>query len=188
MSIEISTAPTSEPVTLTEAKAHMYVDTTDDDTLITTLITSARLYAENFTRRAFITQTITARYDYFPCFFEVEKPPLASVSSINYLDTTGNSTLLAASGYDVDIYATPARITQAYGTTWPSTRADVPNTVTVVYIAGYGVGSAVPETIKQAILMMIGHWYENRESTSQNMTVIDVPMGVESLLMPYVVR
>ncbi len=188
MSIEISTAPATEPVTLTEAKAHLYVDTSNDDTMITSLIVAARVYAENYTRRAFITQTIKARYDHFQSFFEMEKPPLISVSSITYIDTTGSTQTHSSSDYDVDIYSTPARITEGYGTTWPSTRSSVPNTVTIEYVAGYGDASDVPNTIKQAMLMMIAHWFENRETTITGTTAAVVPFGVDSLLMPYVIR
>ena len=127
MSIEISTPPASEPVSLVEAKAHILVDASTDDTLISTLITTARIYAENYTRRAFITQTIKARYDYFQSWFELEKAPLISVSSITYIDTTGSTQTLATDQYDVDIYSTPPRITEAYGASFPTARADVPN-------------------------------------------------------------
>lgn len=187
MSVVVSSAPATEPVTLIEAKAHLYVDTSNDDTLITTMISTARIYVENYTRRSLITQTLVARYDRFPSLFQLEKPPLQSVTSIAYLDPAGDSQTVSSGDYDVDIYSTPPRVTEAYGTTWPSTRVDVPNVVTVTYVAGYGAAAAVPETLKHAVLMLIGHWYENREATSQQINVSDIPMSVDSLIRPYVV-
>lgn len=186
MSVVVSVAPATEPVTLAEAKAHCYVDTTDDDTLITTMITTARMYVENYTRRSLISQTLVARYDCFPSYFELEKPPLISVTSIGYTDTAGNGQTVSSADYDVDIYSTPGRVTEAYGATWPSTQSSVTNTVTVTYVAGYADAASVPETIKHAILMMIGNWYENREATS-DMNLSDVPKTVDALLTPYVV-
>jgi uncharacterized phiE125 gp8 family phage protein len=64
--IKLITAPIAEPVTLPEAKLHLRVDTTDDDTLITTLITAAREMAETITRRALVSQQWKIVADRFP--------------------------------------------------------------------------------------------------------------------------
>lgn len=185
-SVVVTTDPAIEPVTLTEAKAHLVVEHNLDDTLITTLITTAREYVETYTRRSLITRELTAKYDFFPPWFEILNSPLLSITSINYLDTDGNNTLLASSNYDEDTNSTPARVTQAHGATWPSTRTGVPNVVTIVYQAGYGpAASDVPNPIKHAILMYISHLYENRETASVGVVVTNIPRTIDALILPY---
>jgi uncharacterized phiE125 gp8 family phage protein len=116
-------------------------------------------------------------------------PPLISVSSINYVDANGvTPTLWAATKYIVDApegdHAQRGRITLAYGETWPVTR-DIANAVTVQFIAGYGAAAAVPQGIKQAMLLMIGHWYEHRESVNVGNIVNEMPQSAMALLWGY---
>lgn len=185
MRYTVTTGPTSEPVTLTEVKAHARIDHALDDTWLTTIITTARVYVENYIRAALFTQTITAKWDRFPHHFCLEKPPLQSVTSISYLDTAGASQTLATANYVVDTSTTPATITLAYGYTWPSTRDQIA-AVTVVYIAGYTATANIPPPIKQAILMLIGYWYENRETVGDTVgELTQLPFSVQSLLTPY---
>ena len=178
MPFTVTTPPSVEPITTAEAKSHLNVTGSADDAYIDTLIQAAREYAEGFTRRAFITQAITAKFDAFPAWFELECGPLQSITSIQYIDTAGNTQTLVASNYTVDTTSTPGRITEAYAVSWPSTR-DIVNAVTVTYVAGYGAASAaVPQPIIQAMLFHIGYFFDNREGG-------DVPQIVKTLLMPY---
>jgi len=162
MSTNLVTAPTIEPLTLTEAKNHLRVDITDDDTYITNLIVAARLAAENYTGRAFITQTWDLFIDKFPtsgAFIEIPKPPLQSVTTVKYTDADGNQQTLASSVYTVDTNKEMGTVTLAYNQSWPTIRA-VPNAVEIRFIAGYGAtASTVPEGIKHAMRMLIGHLY-----------------------------
>lgn len=196
-------APSVEPVTLAEAKLHCRVDIDDDDTLISSLITAAREWCEAHTLRAFVRQTWKLTLDRFPgplgypypewsSFgdepIELPQPPLFAVSSVQYVDTAG--TLQSLTDYRLDSENEPARITPAYGETWPATRAQM-NAVTIVYEAGYpeGQGSPsdqtvnVPQSVKQAMLLLIGHWYEHRESAS-DFTILEVPQTVTFILAP----
>ena len=172
----------SYPVSLADMKLHLKIDSgmTADDTLITTLISAATTYCEEFQHRAYITQTRIDYYDRFPLFFHVPYPPLISVTSIIYIDTNGDEQTLNADQYRVDIGNQPGRVTEAYNVTWPDTR-DITNAVVLTYSAGYGAAAAVPDTIKAAIKLLVGHWYEHRESVS-DITVMELPMAVESLL------
>ena len=181
MPATLVSAPAEEPVTVTEAKAHLRVDDTNSDTLITSLIVAAREYAETFTRRALITQTWDWIADGFPGTIVLPLPRLVSVTSITYIDSDGNSQTLAASTYTVDTDSEPGRIVPAFGKSWPVTRA-VFNAVTVRFVAGYGAAAAVPQTIKQAMLLLIGHWYDHREAVAHAQTVVEVPMAVDTLL------
>lgn len=174
------TAPAKEPVTLTEAKDHLRVDISDDDTLIGALITAARERAEVFTRRQFITATWDVTWDGFPGgrwsdflsgstgIIYTPKPPLQSVASINYIDTGGTSTLLAASDYIVDTASIQGRITPSTDTVWPTTELGRINSLTVRIVAGFGVDeSDVPATIRSAILLLVADMYEHREAQSE---------------------
>ena len=180
-SVNVKTAPATEPITLDEAKEHLKVYCTADDDYITALIKAARIYAETFQNRSYITQTLELRMDCFPQFIiELMRPPSISVTSIKYIDSNGDTQTLDASKYTTDFNSYVARITPSYNETWPTTRA-VMDAVTVEYIAGYGSASDVPETIKQAILLLITNWYVNREPVIEG-TVSKIPWTVDALL------
>jgi len=185
MSLVVSVEPTEEPVTRTEVKAHLRIDTTDDNTLLDTLISAARHYAENFTRRAFVTQTLVLRMDAFPATdIELPRAPAASVTSIAYIDTDGATQTWAAENYTVDVNTKPARIVLAYDKSYPDTRTVI-NAVTVTYVAGYGDATTVPQGIKLAIKSLVGHWYENREGSTYHDKVHLVPLAIDALLTQY---
>lgn len=183
--MRVTTAPAIEPVTLSEAKLHLRVDHTADDSLITALIVAAREQAEAFTSRAFIEQTITLKFDAFPEYFRLPRPPLVSVTSIAYLDSAGASQTISNTLYRVDAQSEPGRVTVAYGQSWPATH-DVTGAVTVVYKAGYSATSAsVPASIKHAILMMVESLYENRGDIMVGLSVQEMPQTSKTLLFAY---
>jgi len=185
MITKLVTAPAVEPVTLAEAKAHLRVDITDDDTLISSLITSARQYIERAIRRALVTQTWRASIDEFPASGEIvlPKPPLQSVTSIQYTDINDSTSTIASSTYTVDTDSEPGRIVLKYGQSWPSTSLANTNPVQVTFVAGYGAAADVPAHFKQAILLLAGHWYENREAIAVTGAIPkEMPLAVSSLI------
>jgi uncharacterized phiE125 gp8 family phage protein len=150
-----------EPVSLDDAKTYLRVDYTDQDTLIQSLITSARQTCENDLHRAIPLTTFQLQLDRFPLFREAIRlpvPPLAAVDSITYLDITGTQQTLDPSQYLVDTSSEPGRITPAFGCQWPGVQDQI-NTVQIQFIAGY---ATVPEGIKTAIKLWVDCWYENR--------------------------
>lgn len=185
-SLEVYTAPTIEPVTLTEAKNHCRIDGNADDTMLSSLITAARKYCETTVcRRAFIEQTLVLRCDTIPEEFRMPRPPLVSVTSIKYYDGSGVQQTLSASTYTVDKYSRVGKIVQAYGASWPVCRGHT-NDVEVTYKAGYGATAAtVPEMIRQAILMLVEHWYKHRGPVVTGTIVADLPKTVDALLADY---
>jgi len=180
MTFVVSVAPAVEPVSLDEAKVQCRIDSTFDDDEITAMIVAARNQAELKLNRYIITQTIDAYYDRFISCFEL--PPLQTVTSITYLDNNGDSQTLAASQYVVDDKSIPARITPAYGVTWPSTY-DQTNAVSIKFIAGYGLAADVPEVIKQWIKLQVTQYFENRSPVVIGASVAEVPRDyVDGLL------
>ncbi len=158
------TPPAVEPVTLAEAKAHLYVTHIDDDALIGAYISAAREDAEHRLQRALVSQTWELALDAFPAVIVLPMAPLSSVTSIKYLDGNGVEQTLAPAAYAVDTAAEPGAVVPAYGLAWPATRAER-NAVRVRYVAGYGAdGSLVPASIKAWIKLRVGALYENRES------------------------
>lgn len=193
MALELDTAPTSEPLLLGEAKHHLRINANDDDAYVKTLITAAREQAEDYTHRALINQTWKLYLGMFPfntpgAFPDaiiVPKPPLSSVTSITYTDTSGVSQTVDASDYDVDTASEQGRITPAFGEVWPTAR-DAPNSVVVTFVAGYGsAATSVPTRIKQGMLIAIGDMYENRESIVIGTISSQVAQSAQTLWNPY---
>lgn len=182
------TAPATEPVSLGEAKAHLRVDISDDDALINNLIAAARRHIElTLCNRAFITQD----WDYFLKEFpegdtiEIPLPPLQSVTSLKYKDKDGVETILPTTEYIVDANATPGRVILAYGKSWPSFTPYPSNPVAIRFKAGYGAATAVPEEIKQAIKILVGHLYEYRELVVIGTILHEIPFTVYNLVASY---
>lgn len=200
------TPPSGEPLTLAEAKLHLKVDTTADDTLITALITAARQFAEQKTRRSLLTQVWRYTADAFPNGFGIasptpwgrefsipdaaiclEKGPVSAINSITYLDMAGLTQTMASTDYTADLSGPLARITPVFGKIWPIPMPQI-GSVAVNFTAGYGTASDVPSGLKQWMLMRIGAMYENREEivVGQRLTSVDLPF-VDSLLEPYAI-
>lgn len=185
MSLSLITAPTQDPVSLAEARAQCKVEVSEDDVLIVGYLLAARQYVETYTRRALITQTWDQAADDFGTEIVLRKPPVQSVTSVKYLDESGIEQTLATDQYRLIVRDTGESVViPAYNVTWPAPRP-VEMAVTVRFVAGYGSSpSAIPETIRQAILLLVAHWYKNREmSAAANLS--EIPMGVDALLFPH---
>lgn len=182
MVVRVVSPPAEEPVSLEEAKTHLRVDGTDDDTYVGALITAAREYAEGYQQRALVTQELELTLDHWPLAGEVElpRPPIQSVTSITYKRADGTTATLDPSTYLVD--PPSGRLVLAYGASWPTADLTPLGAVTVSYVAGYGGGAAVPAKVKQALLLIIGHWYANREDVITGTIAYRLPMAAEALL------
>ncbi|MEW5921571.1 MAG: head-tail connector protein [Bacillota bacterium] len=184
MALSLVTAPAVEPVDLASAKTHLRVDGTDEDVLITALITAAREYCEGFQNRACITQTWDLWLDSFPSedYIRIPLPPLQSVASVKYYGTDNAEYTMAAADYFVDNKSEPGRLVLAYGKSWPSTTLRPVNGIVVRFTAGHGDATNVPQAIKQAMLLLIGHWYANREAVLTGSISKEIEFAVKSLL------
>lgn len=177
------TAPTSEPVSLAEAKLHCRVDISDDDAYISALVTAAREYIEEVLDISMLAQTWEARYDVFP-LWEIILPraPMASGAvTVTYRDEAGNNqTITSTAGdFQVDFRIVPGRIYPLYEQVWPAVRGDE-NSVVVRWPAGY---TTVPAILKHAVLLLVAHWYEMRQPVVTGYSqVLPVPQTFETLL------
>jgi uncharacterized phiE125 gp8 family phage protein len=194
MALRLISAPVAEPVTLTEAKAHLRVDHSADDALISSLIGASRGYCERWTARAFVTQTWELVIDEFPTdAIMLPMPPLQSVTSIKYDDVAGAEQTVAISEYEVDEVSEPGWVVPSIEGGWPSTFEGI-NAVRIRFVAGYDPGTDspidlaanVPGSIKAALLLHLGQLYENREDIVVGTVVNRIPTGgIEHLLRPY---
>lgn len=184
MAWKVTTAPVNEPWTLSDVKNYLKVDTSADDTLITTLISAARQAAESYLNMALITQTVTEKLDRLnsPTLY-LSVSPVVSVSNFQYADSQNTTQTFASTNYVVDTFSKPARLSLAYGKTWPTLYGNI-NDVTITYTAGFGTeASGVPTQIRQAMLMMIADSYDNREDYVKKM-----PTASQYLLDQYRVQ
>ncbi|RMF11098.1 MAG: hypothetical protein D6773_00370 [Alphaproteobacteria bacterium] len=183
-------APAVTPVSLAEAKAHLNVDFADDDALITALIDAATEYFDGWSGtlgRALITQTWQQAMSAFPASVRLWLPlaPVQSITSVQYYDAADVLQTFAASNYRLQADGAGPYIELVSGASWPNVgvRDDA---VIVTFVAGYGnTGADVPEPIRQAILLLIGHLYENREAVTVGVSAADLPLGVSHLVAPF---
>lgn len=167
-SVTVVTAPLVEPITVAEAKDHLRVSVSTQDTYIGTLVKSAREWAEQFLGRSLVEQTL--RLD-LPCFenrMYLPRGKVNSVSSVKYIAESGTLTTLATSVYSTELANEGASYVHlAYNQTWPTARY-VHNAVQITYVAGYvptgsptDYRSAIPESIKTALKMHVQAHYDD---------------------------
>lgn len=188
VSLVTITPPAAEPVSLAEALVHLRVDSAPsgphpEAALIEAQIAAARGYVETATGRALVTQTLEARWDGWAPVLSLPRAPVQSVTSVTYVDAAGATITLPPEAYRADLASDPPRLTPAYGASWPAARC-VTGAITVRFVAGYGLGAAVPAPLRAAMLLMITHLYETRGAATER-ALAEVPLGVTALLAPY---
>ncbi len=183
----LKTEPVDEPVTLDEAKQQIRVTTSTENDFIEDLIKSARISAELYCERVFITQTWQIFFDFlgnigrsewwngvregpvtsfFADVIEITRPPLQSIVSVTSFDQDDVGTVFSDSNYNVRVYSgnnpPKGRIALKGGVSWPVGGRNV-DSLEIEFIAGYGdAGSDVPRQIRNAILEEVAFRYEHR--------------------------
>lgn len=185
--LRLVTAPTTEPVTLAEVKAHCVIGHDDDDLLLEVMISAAREHGESLTGRSWAPKTLEVVLDSFPSgAIELPASPVTEVESIKYLDVDGVEQTMPDTDYTVD---TDSLIGRVVAEEWPET-ADKINAVRVRYTAGW-LFADFPPALKQWLLIRVATLYEHREAltmVSNNRLVLPMDRSfVDGLLDPYTV-
>ncbi|MBE9509139.1 MAG: phage head-tail connector protein [Chloroflexi bacterium] len=192
----LETAPSIEPLVRdTTVKDHLRITQTDENDLLDRLIQAAREHLEDDTRRAVITQTWNLYLDAFPSSSAtpilLPLPALQSVGGdgggfIKYYDQNNVLQTWSTDDYQVSITSLPGRILPAHGEVWPTTYG-ILDAVQIQFVCGYGDAvTDVPEKLRQAMLLLIGSMYENRESevlTREKLVVLRGEAAYTRLIM-----
>lgn len=185
MSLKIITAPTSEAITLAEAKLHLRVTHSAEDNLINGLIMAARELCQNETGCFLMPQVWEKTLDNFPDAIELSVAPVNSIVTVKYIDTAGVEQTLSGSSYTLDNASNirSSWLVPASGYSWPETYTGF-NGVKVRFNAGYADAASTPQALKQWMLLQIGHWYANRESVNIGASITKLEF-VDNLINPY---
>jgi uncharacterized phiE125 gp8 family phage protein len=173
--MRIITPPTTEPVSLDEACIHLKDVYPEDFYLVSAQISAAREQAEAFTRRYIAVQTVELAMSKFPTRIKLPLP-VVSITSLKYIDPDGVEQTIT--DYQFSNQKDDAYIIAPYGRQWPATK-DIPEAVMVRFVVGY---TTCPQSIRAAILLMVGDLYANRESIAFGVTVNEIPLTAERLL------
>lgn len=172
------------PIDLAVVKQHLKRFDDSDDTYINGLMVAAMQAAENATHRQIITAEWELLLDRFPAGLapiKLPRPPWQATNYVKYYDTSGVLTIWSSSNYETAGYKEPAEIWPAYGKVWPIARVK-PGAVVVGFDSGYGDAfESVPTLLKHGMLMLIGHWYMNREAVTVGPQGFELPIGVKNI-------
>lgn len=183
MQLQIQTPATVQPLTLSDAKTHLGVTDQEHDVLIDSLIAAASEYTAKRTGR---TWAVTTYNLILPCwqrpFVELPRPPLQSIASIQYYDTDDASQTYTTHQLWASLDS-PGRIYPAAGEDWPAENQERIDAITIQYVAGYGLTEAsFPGELKQAIRLLIRHWYDNPSAVASGTTTKEIELSVASLM------
>lgn len=178
--------PADEPVSVAEAKVHIRFEEDSEDALIGRLIKAAREYAERHQNRTFITRRWRLSLERFPSgrTIYLPRPPLQSVEAITYMLADGTMETLDPTLYVVDTESEPGAVHLLPGVSWPGAPLGPGMPVRVDFKAGYGDPASGPGSVVQAMLLLVAHWFENREAVTVGVTSQPVAFAVEALLNP----
>jgi uncharacterized phiE125 gp8 family phage protein len=187
MALVLTSGPAVEPVTLAEAKAHLRIDGTAEDTLIASLIITSRLHIEAALGLALITQAWSYFIDAWPLGAELTLPlrPVDSVVAVKLYAADETVSIVPADTYLLDGAGSPPRLVRKASLVWPKP-GRVANGIEIAFVAGFGDTAAdVPAPLRQAILLLVAHWHEHREPIAIGAPGVPVPPMVADLLQPY---
>lgn len=175
--LQRTVGPILVPLTVAELKDHRRIEISGEEELIEMLGEAATEAVENMLSRALLTQTWVLKLDRFPTCGEIRlpRPPLASVTSVVYVDTDGANQTMSAGDYVVDTTSDPGRIYLGYDKEWPDTR-DQPLAVTITYVAGFTAKESVSPSVRMVIHGLVGDLYEHREGQIIGTTESTLPI------------
>lgn len=151
MKVRVKTAPASEPITSTFAKEVLRIDGTESDSVITSLISAGRVFAEEITGISIASKTYELAYDcYPPNVVKLPYPQLISLDAVTITDRNGVTSSMSTTSWVADTFG--STLVKKESASYPTTTLQEANGFVIEYKAGF---STVPEDIKQAILLYI---------------------------------
>jgi uncharacterized phiE125 gp8 family phage protein len=182
----------TEPLTLAEMKSYLKLpeisplDTEQDD-LISSLITAAREQAEIGQHRDLVPKQFDRVHDYWPCHALELRAPLISVDLVKYRDSDGNyTTLVEGTDYIVDTSKQPGIIMPPYGTSWPTFTAWPSSAILIRYTSGYSASSVfwsdAGSRVRNGMRMLIAWWFNNRLPFENATVLSEYPYTVTACL------
>ena len=166
------------------AKAWMKVETAAEDALIGGLVNAAVATIEAQTGKFLSMKGFTQELARFPLcspyLIRLSRGPVATIDAIEY-DPADGSAAVEVDDFRL-IEGLNGALLPAFGATWPST-LEGPAAVRISGTAGFGDDEA-PE-LDQAALMLVAHWYQNRDAVSVGPAATELPLGVQMLIAPY---
>ncbi|MBX9759161.1 MAG: head-tail connector protein [Beijerinckiaceae bacterium] len=182
-----TTPPEVSPVSLSEAKAHLRVDSTDENTLIQILIDAATAHLDGWggiLGRCLVNQVWKAADDDWEGEYLRLPFPNVSEVAVTYYDASNVLQTLSPSLYALlaDESGSFLRFSETFS--GPALYDDREDSVQITMTAGYGAAcSDVPAAIRAAILLMVGDLYQNREAKVEASMIVNPT--VDRLLSPY---
>lgn len=177
----------AEPISLEDMKVFLRVDHNDEDSLIESLIASARDHVEALTGRALRERTYALTLDRFPTSLELHEAPFVEVDSVAYYDSANESQSFSVDNLEY-IHQLRTTLKLKPSVSAPSV-ADRTDAVTITYTAGYGDNAGeCPEGLKQAVRFLTAHYYENRSAIGVNVNLNNMPFAVQALCSQYLIK
>lgn len=173
----------AEPVTIAEAKrqTRMVDDSTQDD-FLTSLLAPARAYVERVSRHYFVAATRTVTFRSWGDYLEIYRRPIASVTSVTYSVSDDPLDDVEYEGFAADLNSFPFRIYPALGGNGFPAIVDG-QTITAIFVSGELSATSEEYLIgKRAMLLLIGHWFEARETAVIGQASSEVDFAVRELL------
>ena len=185
MTKTLLSGPAVEPVRLADAKAHLRLDTTDEDFVVGAMIGASRVAVETEIRQVLIAQQWRVSDTAWPADRHISLPvmPLISIDAVRALDAADNPTAVPANEYSVEPEAGIVIINAGAAALAPALSA---HGYEIDFTAGFGAaGADVPHALRQAIVMLVTHWFENRSAFTIGSELVATPHGVHTLIAPY---
>lgn len=171
---------TAAPITLERAMAFCRIDDPIEAEIVEGLIEAAARHIEAITGRALGTQTWEVTLPRLSSPILLPIGPLQEVVSVTCRQADGSTVTLDLDSYAIDA-GDPAMLIRRAGAAWPAVPED-PRAVTARYVTGY---DPVPAPLQLACLLLVGHWYINREAVTLGSSASELPHGVEALIANY---